>query len=189
MYSVKNTAANVKNPADNSGGCGANWFAVYTKPRQEHTALLNLERQSFECYLPMAETIHPCRAARKKSRPDPLFARYLFLRADPGRQSLASVRSTRGVAGLVRAGFELVKIPCSIINGLKTRMDRDTGLIPVGAVSLSSGDRVRIFDGPFAALEGVFKEHRGRSRSLLLFEVLGRETAVEVDARLLLRVN
>ena len=41
----------------------------------------------------------------------------------------------------------------------------------------------------WAALEGVFKEHRGRTRSLLLLEILGRETAVEIDARLLQRVN
>ena len=90
-------------------GCTPNWFAVYTKPRQEHIALLNLERQSFECYLPMAEGPMQRRGARNKAQHEPLFPRYLFLNADPQRQSLEAVRSTRGDVGLVRAGFELIK--------------------------------------------------------------------------------
>jgi transcriptional antiterminator RfaH len=165
------------------------WFAVYTKPRQEHIALLNLEGQSFECYLPMAEDPYQRRSARNKGRHEAMFPRYLFLNADTERQSLASVRSTRGVVGLVRAGFDLIRIPASIIERLKARMDSATGLIPIDSMDLNNGDKVRVFDGPFAALEGVFKEHRGRSRSLLLLEILGRETAVEIDARLLKRVN
>ena len=169
--------------------CSPNWFAVYTKPRQEQVALLNLERQAFECYLPIAADPYQRRNARTRTRHEPLFPRYLFLSAAPDVQSLATVRSTRGVVGLVRAGSELIKIPASIIAALKTRMDTATGLIPIDSIDLNNGDRVRVFDGPFAALEGVFKEHRGQTRSLLLLEILGRETAVEIDARLLQRVS
>jgi transcriptional antiterminator RfaH len=169
--------------------CTTNWFAVYTKPRQENVALLNLERQSFECYLPMAEGSDQRRSARNKARHEPLFPRYLFLNADPQRQSLEVVRSTRGVTGLVRAGIELIKIPESIIAGLKVRMHPATGLIPLDSIVLDSGDKVRVCDGPLASLEGVFKEHQGRTRSILLLEILGREAAVKIDARLLQRVN
>jgi transcriptional antiterminator RfaH len=169
--------------------CSPNWFAVYTKPRQEEIALLNLEGQAFECYLPMAQEPDQRRGARNKTRNRPLFPRYLFLNAAPEMQSLATVRSTRGVVSLVRAGLELIKIPASVIAGLKTRMHPATGLIPLNSTGLNNGDKVRVFDGPFAALEGVFKEHRGRTRSLLLLEILGRETAVEIDARLLQRVS
>ena len=169
--------------------CSQNWFAVYTKPRQEQIALFNLEGQSFECFLPMAEANGQCRSARIKALHEPLFPRYLFLKAAPEAQSLATVRSTRGVVGLVRAGFELIKIHGSVIAALKTRMHPATGLIRIDSIGLNNGDRVRVSDGPFATLEGVFKEHRGRTRSLLLLEILGRETAVEVDARLLQRAS
>ena len=169
--------------------CSVSWFAVYTKPRQERTALLNLERQSFECYLPMAERPSQRRSVGLQTRHEPLFPRYLFLNAAPELQSLAAVRSTRGVVSLVRAGFELIKIPASIIAGLKARTDQASGLIALDSIGLNNGDKVRVFDGPFANLEGVFKEHRGRTRSLLLLEILGRETAVELDARMLQRVS
>ena len=127
-------------------GYSPDWFAVHTKPRQEHIALLNLERQSFECYLPMAED--PCqrRIARNKTRHEPLFPRYLFLNAAPELQSLAAVRSTRGVVGLVRAGFELIKIPASIIAGLRARSHSATGLIPLDSIELNDGDPVRLLE-------------------------------------------
>lgn len=168
---------------------GLNWYAVYTKPRQEQVALLNLERQAFECYLPMVEIFGQNRTARSKVRNEPLFPRYLFLNADPQQQSLDVIRSTRGASGLVRAGCELIKIPEAVISGLKARMHSASGLIPLDPTGLNSGDKVRVCDGPFTALEGVFKEPQGQARSLLLLDILGREAAVNIDARLLQRVN
>ncbi|MGK0500801.1 MAG: transcriptional antiterminator RfaH [Oceanicoccus sp.] len=169
--------------------CNSDWFAVYTKPRQEQSALLNLERQSFKCYLPMADSLDQHSNARGKARHEPLFPRYLFLYADPEVQSLGPVRSTRGVTGLVRAGVELIKIPESIIAGLKVRMHPATGLIPIDSVALNHGDKVRVCDGPFADLQGVFREHQGLRRSLLLLEVLGRKATVNIASTLLQRVN
>lgn len=186
-----------ESPGVNVSVASPDWFAVYTKPRQEQIALANLERQAFQCYLPLVDALQSTRAQRTAKpsarstgpRAEPLFPRYLFLNAAPERQSLASVRSTRGVVSLVRAGVELIRVPAAIIAGLMSRMDAGNGLIALDDGALHAGERVQVFDGPFAAMEGVFKEYRGRSRSLLLLEILGRETAVEVEARLLHRVG
>ena len=167
----------------------ASWFAVYTKPRQERIALLNLERQSFECFLPMAENPYQRRSGKNETRCEPLFPRYLFLHAVPQIQNLAAVRSTHGVVGMVRAGFNLITVSEPIITGLKTRMDPETGLIVLDPIPLNNGDKVRIFDGPFVGLEGIMKEHRSESRSLLLLKVLGTETTIDVDSLLLQRVG
>ena len=169
--------------------CSPNWFAVYTKPRQEHTALLNLEGQSFECYLPMTDELRQRRVGYHKTRLTPLFPRYLFLNATPEFQNLATVRSTRGVVGLVRAGLELISIPSAVIAGLKSRMHPATGLIALDGMTLADGDKVRVVDGPFAMLEGIFKEHRGPTRSLMLLEILGRKIAVDINTRLLQRAD
>jgi len=169
--------------------CSTNWFAVYTKSRQEHLALFHLENQSFESYLPLAESAGERSGKRNKALPEPLFPRYMFLKADPKLQSLGAVRSTRGVTGLVRAGVELINIPESIIVGLKERTNPATGLIPLDSAELNNGDKVRVCNGPFAAMEGVFKEHQGEVRSLMLLDILGRKTVVKIDAGLLQRVN
>lgn len=165
----------------------SHWFAVYTKPRQERTALVNLEGQSFECYLPMTDAPRRRRVGGNETLAVPLFPRYMFINADPDVQSMASVRSTPGVTGLVRAGFELVSVPSAVIAGLKSRMHPETGSIALDIIALTTGDSVRVADGPFATLEGVFQERRGRTRSLMLLEILGRETQVDIDTRLLQR--
>lgn len=167
----------------------SSWYAVYTRPRQEGIALDNLERQAFECFLPLADNPYQRRSRRAARRPEPLFPRYLFLLAAPDVQSLASVRSTRGVVGLVRAGHELVRMPDSVIDALRARQDPRTGLIALQPLPLQAGDAVRVFDGPLAGLEGVLQEHCSRTRSLLMLSLLGRETTVEVDSLLLQRAS
>lgn len=167
----------------------ANWFAVYSKPRQESEALRQLERQGFECFLPLAINPYQKRTKTRQPAVEPLFPRYLFLRAVPSQQNLAPVRSTRGVMGLVRMGTRLVTVPEGIITGLRARQNPETGLIALEATPLDLGDRVRVFDGPFAGAEGILQQRCGQDRSLLLLKMLGRETTVEVDSLLLQRAS
>lgn len=165
----------------------ANWFAVYTKPRQERTALEHLERQEFRCFLPLAVNPYQ-RRSQRAPRIEPLFPRYLFLQAAADRQSLAPVRSTRGVCSLVRFGQRLVTVREPVIQTIEQRCDPETGLIQLDPVPVQPGDRVRVFDGPLAGLEGLFREHKGATRALLLMNLLGTESTVEVDAMLLQRI-
>lgn len=157
---------------------------MYTKPRQEKIAQENLERQGFRCFLPMAVNPYQ-RRSRRTPRVEPLFPRYLFLNAIPDQQSLGSVRSTIGVSNLVRFGMQLVQVPDYIINSIEQRCDAETGLVQLKPVPVEIGDRVKVFDGPFAGIEGIFRERKGRNRALLLMSMLGTESTVEVDALLL----
>jgi len=166
-----------------------NWFAVVTKPRQEQIALENLQRQDFECFLPMAENPYQRRSKKHRQIIEPLFPRYLFLNAIAGQQNLAPVRSTRGVTTMVRFGTGLAVVPESIINAIKNRMDPATGLIRIKPVELEAGDKVRIFDGPLAGITGIVEERSSENRVLILMELMGRSTRVEVDALLLQRTG
>lgn len=164
-----------------------NWFAVVTKPRQEQVALQNLQRQGFECFLPMAENPYQRRSKKHKQIIEPLFPRYLFLNAIAESQNLAPVRSTRGVLSMVRFGTELAVIPDSIINAIKNRMEPATGLIRINPVAIKAGDKVRVFDGPLAGISGIVTEKNSETRALILMELLGRPTKIEVDALILQR--
>ena len=164
-----------------------NWFAVYTKPRQERIALENLDRQGFRCFLPMAINPYQRRTERKPII-EPLFPRYLFLKAIADQQSLGPVRSTRGVCNLVRSGMNLVTMPELVIQAITRRCDPETGLINLDPVPVLPGDKVRVFDGPLAGIQGIFTELKGANRALLLMSLLGTETTVEVDSMLLQKV-
>ena len=129
---------------------GNSWFAVYTKPRQERVALEHLERQGFSCFLPMAD--NPYQRRQQKRRAEPLFPRYLFLNARPNQQSLAPVRSTRGVATLVRFGIKLANVPESVIRVIHDRIDSNTGLVKL--------DPVPVRPGETPAVDGSMREGR-----------------------------
>ena len=162
----------------------ANWFAVYTRPRQELIALENLQRQGFDCFLPMA--INPYqRRSQTKLRIEPLFPRYLFLNAAADQQSLGPVRSTRGVSTLVRFGVELAHVPETVIRAIRSRCDGDHGLVRLDPVQVQPGDKVRVFDGPLAGVSGLFQACSGEQRAQLLIEFMGRQTRVVVDRMLL----
>ena len=166
----------------------ASWYAVYTKPRQERIAAEHLARQDFDCFLPMALNPYQRRTRRKQARVEPLFPRYLFLNAVADQQSLGPVRSTRGVCTLVRFGMKLVTVPETIIRMIRARMHPETGLVELDPVPVEPGDRVKVFDGPFAGAEGILEVCSGERRALLLMELLGRQTSVEVDRLLLQKI-
>lgn len=159
-----------------------NWYAVYTKPRQEHIAKENLERQSFEVYLPLM------RASRKRrskwvETTEPMFSRYLFIRLEPGTTNVASVRSTRGVTGLVQSGNTLVPVPESFVSVLLQTADAETGVHMPERNLLQEGDTVVVTDGPLANLQGIFKAADGDARAIIMLKLLGTETEVAVPVK------
>ncbi len=153
------------------------WYVVHTKPRQEKLAETHLARQGFECFLPRAQ--NPRRRLRRP-RIEPMFPRYLFLHADTAVQNISSVGYTRGVSRLVRFGARLAQAPEWVIEQLKAASDRVSGLITLAPLKFGHGDRVQVFDGPFAGLRAIFQAEDGTSRALLLVQLLGRETTLSV---------
>jgi len=158
------------------------WYPVYTKPRQEHIARENLERQSFEAYLPLM------RANRKRRGKwvetiEPMFSRYLFIRLEPGTTNVASVRSTRGVTGLVQCGNTLTPVPESFMSVLLQTVDAETGVHTPEPNLLQEGDTVVVTVGPLANLQGIFKAADGDARAIIMLKLLGTETEVAVPVK------
>ena len=60
----------------------------------------------------------------------------------------------------------------------------DSNLVTnVAAETPKAGDRVRIMSGPFKDLEGVFQMPDGEQRSIVLLNILGKESKLEVMNR------
>ena len=156
------------------------WYAVQTKPRQEHIATEHLLRQGFECYLPRAWNPSQ-RVPSQNPRIEPLFPRYLFVLADTDVQSISAVNYTRGVSKLVRFGTRLVEVPDWVINGLRRATDAVSGLVDMEQPVLGPGDHVEVFAGAFAGLKAIFQTDDGPSRAILLLNLLGRENTISVE--------
>ena len=155
------------------------WYAVQSRPRQEAIAELNLDRQGYHSYLPKI-LLRKRRRDKWTKVVEPLFPRYLFIQVDPSEQSLAPVRSTLGVAGLVRFGELLRPVPDSVIEYLRQAENPDTHQQHADEWPHQPGDAVQILEGPFAGLSGIFQAATGEERAMLLIELLGRQNSVTV---------
>ena len=92
---------------------GFSWRLLYTKPRAEVWAEINLRRQGFMTLLPRI---------RQRAQFSPLFPRYIFVGHEAG-QRVASLTSTLGVQYVVRCGAEAARVPLAIIDEIRARMD------------------------------------------------------------------
>jgi transcriptional antiterminator RfaH len=146
------------------------WYAVYCKPREDERAELHLNRQRFEIFRPK-HRVRRKRHGRMTTMVESLFPRYLFIHLDDIAENWAPIRSTRGVVSLVRWGDRIPTVPDAVIDCLRADAD-EVGCIPTSPADYKPGDRIRILEGPFAGLEGVFYSRKGEDRVMLLLEVM-----------------
>ena len=155
------------------------WFLVYTRPQLESVTRQNLEQQGFETYLPFYKRLKN-KDGVLVALLEPMFARYVFFRPTRHTQSIASVRSTRGVANLVSFGHEMGTICSSILNSIwQFEQERNTADL-AELSSLRPGHVVRFCDPAFGGLEGLVKSVSSR-RVAVLLELMGRPQEVSVE--------
>lgn len=162
------------------------WYLVHTKPRQEECAQENLERQGYECYLPVFPK-EKLRQNRVYVVNEPLFPRYLFIRLGQGHadQSWTPIRSTKGVSRLVSFG----KNPAMVPDGLIDHLRSTEAVVQANPERLfTQGDQVRLTDGAFVGIEGVFQMANGDRRVMVLIELMGKPVVMKVDAASLQKV-
>jgi len=155
------------------------WYLVYTKPRQEDVARANLERQGYHVYLPR------CHKKRRRSvgiaeTIEPLFPRYLFIHLDTETDNWGPIRSTLGVASLVRFGRQPASVPAALISFLRSREGTD-GLHAWATPEFRAGDRVRVASGPMEGYEGILVAKSSRERVLVLLDILGKRVRTQLD--------
>ena len=156
------------------------WYLIHTKWASEPVAESNLLRQGYQVYLPrLVKSVK--RRGRWREQIVALFPRYLFLGLKEGSQVLGPVRSTTGVANVVRFGATYATVPDQLIASLMRRADAETGLHRLSPPALPApGTRIRLADGPFDGLEGMFECESGEDRAVVLLDLLGRKTRVQV---------
>jgi transcriptional antiterminator RfaH len=150
---------------------------VHTKIRQEALAMTNLNRQGFECYIPMLK-MEKMRRHKATLVEEPMFPRYLFIRLDTGGSgpSWSPIRSTLGVNQLVRFGGQPAKVDGLLIDLIRSR-EQGTHAQPL----FLAGENVTVADGPFAGLEAIYQNTDAESRSMILLNILSKPVAMRID--------
>ena len=154
------------------------WYVIHTKPRQEQRALENLQRQGFEAWLPMME-LEKVRRSRLARVTEPMFSRYLFIRLDITQTNWSPIRSTLGVSKLVSFG----NVPAAVPDALIDMLRESPPLTPQRL--MNPGDEVQLVDGPLRGLRGIYQQHDGEARAMVLIELLSQPQSIQIELQAL----
>lgn len=154
------------------------WYVCQSKPRQEAKAVLKLSEQGYEVYLPML-----ARRERKKNewirKEQVMFPRYCFVRCGDAEQSIAPIRSTPGVLGLVRFGHEIATISTTLVDAIRELAEQSEQALREKPVPYPVGTRVAVAEGPLKGLSGLVSAVADE-RVAILLTLLGREQPVMI---------
>ncbi|MEI6335007.1 MAG: transcription/translation regulatory transformer protein RfaH [Methylococcaceae bacterium] len=163
------------------------WYLIHTKPQQERRALLNLEQQGYECYLPLI-SVEKLYKGQISIIEEALFSRYLFIHLDNSQtgKSWGPIRSTLGVCRMVTFGNEPGKIDEQLIKTLRDQAD-ETGNPPKSL--FTKGERMLITNGPFIGLEAIYQMPNGENRAMVLINLLNKTVPLKIPLVSLRKIN
>jgi transcriptional antiterminator RfaH len=164
-----------------------NWYAVYTKPREEERAESNLRAWGMKTFMPRIKEQRGGNST-SKGTVKYLFPRYLFAHFNSNSGELHKVIYTRGVCNVVRFG----DIPCPIddfiIETIMSQVGRE-GFITIDD-SIRRGDQVRITDGPFRELVGtVDSEMSDHDRLVVLLSSVSYQGRIMIERALVRKIT
>lgn len=152
------------------------WFAAYTTPRHEKSALRHLDVFQIESYLPLNQIRRQWRNGCTVEVAEPLFSGYIFVHTV--RPKLGQVLRIPGVLSIVGTKGSPSQLPEDEIESLKSGLHlRKFNLHPY----LRIGERARIKSGPLAGMTGVLLREKSNFRIVLSIELIMQSISVEVD--------
>ena len=154
------------------------WYAVWTRSRQEKTAAAMLEALNISNFLPLISEKRQW-SDRKKMVTVPAFPGYLFVQIAATSDLELRVREVPGVVNFVRNQLGPSAIPEHEIQNLRTLLSRAPNCLPYPF--LKAGDKVRIVRGTLTGVEGSFIRNGARSRVVISVDIIQRSIAVEVS--------
>lgn len=156
---------------------GRRWYLIQCKPREAFRACEHLGNQGFEHFLPVLQR-EVLRRGRRTVVAEPLFPHYLFVRLSEVSDNWAPLRSTRGVAKIVRFGELPLAVPDDLVAALQARQSLPSAQAVQPLVV--PGDVVEIVDGPLAGVQAICAETDGEARVVLLLKLLHQTQRISV---------
>lgn len=152
-----------------------NWYAVYTRPRAEFKAAEQLKDSGIEFYMPVVTRVKKW-SDRKKKVTEPVIRSYIFIFADE-KERVKALENYSVVRCVFDAGKPAV-IPEWQINNLKKMLEVSSDVIVKSG--LVPGVKVRILNGPFAGVEGIYSGEDNEKTLAVTINLLNRSIIAQL---------
>lgn len=159
------------------------WFVLYTKPKHELKAAIQIENLGVEYYLPTV-TIVKRWSDRKKKIDEPIFKGYIFIYADEKERikSMAFKEIVRCVSFLGKPAV----VPDWEIQNLKTFLQHSKDLVVTDLIT--TGTKVRIVDGLFKDVTGIVSSINGENYLSVSVDMLHRSVSVKLPKESIIKI-
>lgn len=170
-----------------SGEDKLRWYVVHTASGHENKVATTLRQRIEASGLKdqIAEVLVPTQnkvvveSGKKKEVQERLFPGYVLLKMKMNDTTWQVVRHTAGVTGFVGIGAKPTPLPEKEVKAVLKFMKMEA---PKFEVKFSTGDNVKIIDGPFTDFLGKVEEiDEEKGKVKVLVSIFGRETPVELD--------
>lgn len=165
----------------------AKWYVVHSNSGHEvrvsQTLKQRIESMSmvdrvFEILVPTQDKVI-VRGGKKATVKEKIFPGYILIKMTLDDNTWLAVRTTPGITGFVGIGDQPTPLSEVEVNNI---MKFTSSPAPRFKTKLSSGEAVKINDGPFTDFLGtVNKVDEARGRVEVLVSIFGRETPVDLD--------
>lgn len=153
------------------------WYAVFTLPQNEKSAVRHLELRKVETFLPTYETVKVWKNRQRVTTILPLFPTYLFVNIEKGQR--ANVLGSPGVVHIVGASHQDASIANDEIEFLRAST-HSRKVVPFH--DLIVGQKARIKRGSMEGVEGVLVRKGNGLRFVLSLKLINQSAAIEVGA-------
>jgi transcription antitermination factor NusG len=153
------------------------WYAVFTFPQSEKSALRQLELREVESFLPTYETMKVWKNRQRVKTILPLFPTYLFVNIE--KRERARVLQSPGVIHIVGSTHQDASIAASEIEFLRSSV-QGRNVEPYREFLV--GKTVRIKRGSMEGVEGVLVRKGNGLRFVLSLKLINQHAAIEVAA-------
>jgi transcription antitermination factor NusG len=156
----------------------AQWFAVWTRSRQEKISAAILEALGIPHFLPLKSEVRQW-SDRRQTVTVPLFSGYMFVRINSARDRRLEVLKTPGIAGFVGNQTGPLPIPDQQIEDIRTVIETrvECTVLPL----LNEGESVRVVQGPLAGVEGRLVRTNSSTRLSISIEMIHKSMLVSIS--------
>jgi transcription termination/antitermination factor NusG len=164
------------------------WYAVSTYSGYEDKVADSIKQRLdsvdfankiFDVLVPKEKQIE-IKNGKRRITDKKIFQGYVLVEMRLSDETWYIIRNTPGVTGFVGTGTQPTPVSKKEIEKIKKRMGVED---PKFTVNYEIGEVVSVTDGPFKGFEGTISEIDGNKGKLkVLVSMFGRETAVELDA-------
>jgi len=153
------------------------WFAIYTMPQHEKSAVKQLEIREIESFLPTYETVRVWKNRQRMKLQLPLFPGYVFVHIDS--QERTKVLQSPGVLQIVGNRRDSVPLMDSEVEFLQSGFCRQS-VEPYRELVI--GTKVRVKSGVMKGLLGTLVRKGKDLRFVLTLELINQHAAIRVNA-------